>query len=272
MLELFPFLASFYALIFLLMPMSWIWLAVTLVLLAGFTVLIIVNKEQLSDCKNNESYFFVVGTFTAIYLGFLFYNRWLYSYRAQMLAEALHISLEMMLVTVSVILSVLAVYSISVAIMILAKNMSAIISKVSLSELAKKIICCTLASVTTVILAQFLAESKAFSMGCLNFLFGVLIITTLILLLYGIFGSFIYSSFIGAGSFMIIATINFYVYRFRGRLFEPVDIFSAVTAMNVAKYYSFFPIHHKLLACWGVFIAVLIFICCVDYEAKPSQA
>lgn len=57
---------------------------------------------------------------------------------------------------------------------------------------------------------------------------------------------------------MTISTVNAYIFKFRERLFEPVDIFSVGTAMNVAENYSLVPVPVMVLVGWGLFIAFLI--------------
>lgn len=56
---------------------------------------------------------------------------------------------------------------------------------------------------------------------------------------------------------MLVYTIDFYVYRFRGRPFKLVDIKSAKTAFAVAKGYNFVP-DKKLVICWLVSVFLII--------------
>ena len=71
---------------------------------------------------------------------------------------------------------------------------------------------------------------------------------------------------------MIISTINAYVYKFRGRLFEPVDVFSAGTAMNVVENYNLFPIPLGILTGWGFFVALLIVLCYMQHKSTAKLA
>ena len=153
-------------------------------------------------------------------------------------------------------------------------GMQAILQKISdtvgQNAFVRNLAYCLIAAVVTVILAQIMIVTTVFSMGFLKFMWGVLIVLVAILLLYCFFGKIMPSVLLGSGIFMVISTINVYVYRFRGRLFEPVDIFSAGTALNVAENYSLLPIPLSLLIGWGIFAAMLIVLHRLQRENEPG--
>lgn len=106
-----------------------------------------------------------------------------------------------------------------------------------------------------------MVDAKIFSMGCINFAWGVLIVSVVILFLYCLVGRIRLAVFLGTGLFMLLSTINVYVYSFRGRMLEPVDVFSAGTALNVVENYSLLPIPSGVLSGWSGFAALIALYC-----------
>jgi phosphoglycerol transferase MdoB-like AlkP superfamily enzyme len=166
-------------------------------------------------------------------------------------------------------LSVLCVYFLYAVLQTIVKKLS---DSNPQKDFEKSIVSCLCISVVTVILAQIMIDTDAISMGYFKFIWGVLIVSVVILFLYCLLGRIIPSIVFGAGVFMVISTINVYVYRFRGRLFEPVDVFSASTAMNVVENYSLFPIPTGILIGWGVFVSMLIVLYCLQHKSKSTLA
>lgn len=109
-------------------------------------------------------------------------------------------------------------------------------------------------------------------MGIFKFLLGVLMVLIFLLFLYGLIGKINLSIFIGCFLLMLISTINHYVYSFRERLFEPADIFSAGTAMNVADNYSLFPVPIVILIGWIVFAAMMMVFLYIRNTDKPKNS
>lgn len=130
-------------------------------------------------------------------------------------------------------------------------------------EVTKNLICCLVCSAVMVILAQIMIDTGIFSMGIRNFLWGVLIVFAVILFIYCIVGEIISSVFAGGAVFMFMSTINAYVFRFRSRLFEPTDVFSVGTALNVADNYSLLPIPAGLIIGWGLFVVMMVGLGCL---------
>lgn len=179
-----------------------------------------------------------------------FWNRWLPSSKIKAIAAVLHIPHEAMLLIGTAILTALSCYFLYTVLQIIQRELTVVNQK---NRFAGDLISCLLAAVMTVIMAQNMVDTAVLTMGLLKFSVNVLIVFLAILYLYCLFGRVVPSVYFGAGAFMVISTINAYVFSFRDRMFEPVDIFSFGTAMNVADNYSLFPIPAGVLPAWGLF-------------------
>lgn len=257
---------SYGALLILLMPATSVGVLSAAVMFAIGVCLILYKKaHKVTFWKNKEYYLFSIAALLIVLCVPGFYSRWLASTKMQAIAAIFHIPITLILVVGSVVLSVLSVYFLYILLHIIRKKLS---DTQPQNYFKKDILSCLIASAITVMLAQFMIGLAAFSMGYFNFLLCVAIVSVVILLLYCLLGRMISSILLGAGLFMIISTINVYVYSFRERLFEPVDIFSAGTAMNVAENYSLLPIPVRILIGWGIFAATLIVL---YFFQKKSQ-
>lgn len=268
MFQLLSIIISYVSLLLLIMPATGngiILISVMFVLGLG----LMVHKKiyKVAFWKSKQYALIPVAIFVVAFLGLKFYNRRLFSPKLQLIATMLHMPIETLLLIGSLMLSVLSIYFIYAGLQILIKIL---FDTNHQNNLARSLIFCLIAAVITVILAQVMIGVKVLSMGYLKFMWGTLIVSVAILLLYCLLGRIIPSIFIGAGIFMVISTINVYVYSFRGRLFEPVDIFSAGTAMNVAENYSLFPIPLSILASWTIFAALLIVLHCLQRNANSD--
>ena len=266
-LEIFMFLLllltlSYGAFLILLMPATGTGiLSVSVIFALGLSSMIFKKVHQIHFWKNKQYSLLATSALIVPYLGFAFYTRWLPSSKMQAIAGLLHISVETWLLMCSIALSVFSIYFIYIALQMISKMQN---------NYVKSLICSLIAAVITVILAQIIVNIPVLSMGFLKFLWGILIVATAILFIYCLSGKIMPAVFLGAGFFMVISTVNVYVYRFRGRLFEPVDIFSAGTAMNVAENYNLFPIPPKVLLCWGIFATLLIAFYFIQQKDKQS--
>ncbi len=259
---------SYGALLLLLMPTTVAGIISTaIIFVLGLSLMVYkkVHKITFWECKQYILIPFSI--FVGASLGLTFYSRCLTSPKTQMIATLLHMSTKTTLLIGSVLLAVLSVYFIYAGLQMIIKKDTATHQK---SDLVRMAISCIIAAPTTVALSQFMIDIKVFSMGYLKFCVGALIVLVAILFLYCLLGRIIPSIIIGTGIFMVISTINVYVYVFRERLFEPVDVFSAGTAMNVMGNYSLFPIPHNLLVGWAVFISMMIVLGCLLYRIKPN--
>lgn len=188
-----------------------------------------------------------------IYLGISFYERWICSSKLESLAGALHIPVTVLLVAVTVMLVLLSAYFIYALLQM-------VFSRKSFDAFVRGITACVVSSIVTVMLTQLMSACDVLSMGYFKFLFCTLIVAAPAVLLYSLFGKLTLSVLLGESIFMLISTVNAYVYRFRSREFEPVDIFSASTAMNVADNYKLFPLPKYVALAWAVFVGMLVVI------------
>ncbi len=205
--------------------------------------------------------------FLAASIGLSFYKQLSSSGRMHTMASMLHISVMTILLPSCLVLSLLSTYFIYAALQATARTLSGITRQ---NALAGGLIACALASLITVMLSQVMIETKIISMDVVNLLFGGLIVLAVISFLYCLLGRIVASVAIGSGIFMLISTINAYVFSFRGRLFEPVDIFSAGTAMNVAENYPLLPLPSGLAAGWLLFAVMVFVLARLYHKAEPK--
>ena len=233
----------------------------------GSCLLIYKKSYTVTFQKNSTAFLIPITIMLCANWGFIFYNRWLPSSKMQAIASIFHLTIEALLLIGAITLSLLSVYFIYA-------GLQAIINKLNetnpKNDYEKTLIYCIITAAVTVISAQMMIDIPVLSMGFLKFLWGILIVATAILFINCLSGKIMPAVFLGSGIFMVISTVNVYVYRFRGRLFEPVDVFSAGTAMNVAENYNLFPIPSKVLICWGIFATMLIAIYFIQQKDKQS--
>ena len=258
-------IVSYWSLMLLLMPAKLVGILSTAAIIVVGSILMVFRKSYRIFLWKSKRYFLIpVTVFSVAYFGTLFYNRWIDSSQVKTIASIVHMPVATMLCIISLILSILSVYIVHSVLQIVFEKLLNSHSFVNTSIF--------FASFVTVILAQIMSGTEVFSMGLYNFLWGILIVSTVIILLYCLLGKIIPSISLGAGIFMIISTINVYVFNFRERLFEPVDIFSARTAANVAGNYSLLPIPTVILYCWGIFSAMILFLYYLQSRAKSKLA
>ncbi len=225
-----------------------------LVFLPGL-VLILWMKPH-AKTKWIPSTYFLGGAALTAPLGIHFYSTWLPSSRLAMVGEMVNIPARFLLLATTATLCILSILTLSG----LLRQGARLWAESGKKPLVRDLFCCFIASGITVVLAQIMIEVRVFSMGIINFLFGVLAVAAVIGALYCLLGRMRLSIVLGSGIFMLISTINAYVFLFRGRLFEPVDVFSVGTAMNVADNYSLLPIPRSILLGWGIFAVLFIFV------------
>lgn len=270
MLQPLLFIISYGALLLLLMPANAVGILTTVaVFTLGLGVILYkkIYKIQFWKCKQ----YLLIPTSTLIvaFGGAFFYNQWIHSSILQRLAAMVHISVETMVLIGSLILAVSSVYFVCACLQMILHVLSRITHRYIFEA---NILFCIIASIIITALPQIMLNVEAVSMGHLNFTMGVLIVAVFILFLYCILGRMTPSFIMGAGIFMVISTINVYVYSFRERLFEPVDLFSAGTAMNVLENYSLFPIPDAVVRSWGFFLIMVMLLHCMQPKEKPATA
>lgn len=261
MFELLLLVISYGAMLLLLMPPTGAGVISAAVMFAlGVGLMICKKSHRICFWKSKQYYLIPSAALIVMCMAPFFYIRWLPSSKMQAIASIFHMTIEAMLIVGAILLAVLSIYFVYSALQMIASQ----------SAFKRNVICSIIASVVTVILAQIMINVPILSMGCLNFMWGVLIVASVILLLYCLLGKGLLAVSIGTGIFMVISTINVYVYSFRRRLFEPVDVFSAGTAMNVAENYSLFPIPQKLLVGWAIFSIMIIALFLLQYRDKAG--
>lgn len=196
-------------------------------------------------------------------LGLHFYSQWIPSSKVQTLASMLRLPHRLLVAAAAAGLALCAVIAVSA---IMQKGRAVLRAKEATP--ANHIRICIVTAFVLTVLEQWSIEMELLSMGGFRFLWNVLIVTVVLLLLYCVSRSVRLSAALGGSLFMVHATVNAYVYQFRSRLFEPVDIFSAGTAMNVADNYSLFPVPRGVILCWGIWLA---FILCLFHAAARGK-
>ena len=199
----------------------------------------------------------LVSAFSAAYLGIHFYNRWIPSSKVRSIAALLHMPVSVLVGVTAALLSLCSVFIMVFALQQVAGGLAKAEEKQRWKGIA---LCCFIASLATVFLSQVMIDLEILSMGYLKLLFGIAIVSVVVLLLHSLCGSMRLSVAFGTGWFMLLATANVYVYRFRGRLFEPTDFFSIGTAMNVAENYSLWPVPFLIILGWAIWGGVLIYL------------
>ena len=251
---------SYGALLLLLTPPTGMGLVLTIMIFIFGVILEIKMKVFIRADRQKTSYLLIpVSLLIAASLGSFFYLHWFPSSKVQFIANSVHLQTETLLLIVSSVLAALSLYFIYSG---LQKLTEKLFDSKQHNKLAENILCCVIASVITVALSQDMINAGLISVGFPDLLFGISVVLVIILTLYCLFGKIEFSVAIGSGIFMIISTINVYIYRFRGRMFEPLDILSADTAINVVENYSLFPIPQSILSGWGIYVAMLVIVLC----------
>ncbi len=246
---------SYGALLIMLMPKTMIGIISTSAVFVTGLILIVHKKVyRRAFLKSNPKFFVSIATVMAICLGILFYTRWVSSSKIKVLADILHMPTELMLFVGSLLLVLISVYFIVVGLQIIFKRLSNNEPQNGFQVNLKIVL---IVAAATVVLSQFMINASILSMGCLKLCVGILIVSVVILLCYSLSGRIVLSNIIGSGIFMVISTINVYVYNFRERLFAPADVFSVGTGLNVAENYSLFPIPLEIFAGWGFYVAMM---------------
>lgn len=88
--------------------------------------------------------------------------------------------------------------------------------------------------------AQGISCGVVNSLGLKNLFCGILIVGALIFFMNILIAEVKVSVLVGTLPFLLLSTINYYIYSFRGREICPADVFSVRTAINVAGDYRLF--------------------------------
>ncbi len=182
----------------------------------------------------------------AVTLGLAFYTHWLPSSKVSAISTLLHIPLPIFLTAISCILVSLAACFLFTLLSTLANAVKDASPK---KALVAEILLCSLAAILSVILPHQMLELSPLSMGGVHFLWNAALSAALILLFFFLTGKLLFSVGLVGSLVMLLATVSTYVFQFRGRMLEPIDIFSVGTALNVAGNYSLLPVPRYILLC-----------------------
>lgn len=248
-------LASYLAFLLYIMPVARKGILITFLLFVIGSVWIVrkIPYEKRQTVRDNV----LCGIFSAafvIVMGMWFVNRWLTSYAVRMIAGRLNLEIQTLVLMAAVCLGICSSYFVFCVLRSVPNRITALIPKKY--GFVFSVASCLLASGITVSLSQIAIEVEIMTMGPINFMMEILLVFVAIAWCCGITGRIKGSVVFVTMLFMVISTINAYVYEFRTRLFELNDIFSAATAMGVVSNYNLLPIPEAVVKCW---IALLIF-------------
>ena len=243
---------SYFAFLFLAMPLTSVGIILTFVFSILGALYIIYKKSTFKvDVKGIIPYYF--SGITALYFAFRFHNKWLPSSMIRTISVVFNLSSNSFLVIISIILALFSLFFLIVVF----EKINNYLSETSHNSIKKVIISCLILSALIAILSD--VTIAIYSTKLINVLITSLLITSLIFIIYSLSGSIRFSVGLVSVFFMLISTVNVYVLKFRGRLFEPTDIYTVQTVVNVAENYSLTPVPTLLIVGWIVFISVLVY-------------
>ena len=201
----------------------------------------------------------------AAYLGRCFFLNWSKKTEVIALASRLHLSAALIVLIIAVGMAVFSLWFLGHLFFTIRQTFQNGAGK-------RNALCIFLSAAAGVIMSQIMIETDPLAMGLFKFLLGTLAVAVVILLIYCLSGRLRLSLILATVFFQILSTANGYVYSFRGRLLDPLDIFSLGTAMNVAESYSLFPIPTGVALGWILWFAgvFLLFRLPLKTEARPG--
>lgn len=261
---------SYAAFLFLLTPSKKIGFVISAVLFVlGFVIVIIKKPFPKVSNKSRGTHCGILTFFIDTCFGFLFYNRWLPSSAVKAVSSIIGVSSPSFILVLSICLTVFSALFIYYALISLCES-SLFKGKIS-SFLTNDILWCAAVSFATFFMTQVMIGEPLPSFVLPIYLFlCVIIIFAVILLIYSLIGNMKISIGIGTGVFFVVSVINVYVYRFRQRLFEPVDIFTVGTVKNVADNYNFLPIPKEIIIGFVLWAIILIITLRCNLKHKAS--
>ena len=188
-------------------------------------------------------------------LAVLFYHRWLPSSKMELLARLLGVPVRVWVTAVSLGLCAAG----SATMVYLMGHLFAVLTNPDHNiDLLLGLLSCLILAVITVAQTQTMIGLELGELGYQKLFWNILIVVALNVALLCLLGRPLPAAAIGSGFVMLLSTVNVYVYQFRGRLLEPVDIFSLGTALNVAGNYSLWPAPAGVVPGWGIWLAMLV--------------
>ena len=229
-----------------------------IILILSFALIVWKKPQKINLFKTNplRNISFYVAILADGYFAFRFYNTWVHSSKIASIIAKLGIPTNIFVLIATIGLSICAVYSTYAII----EQMKSIFISLDKKPIVKNLVCCLIASIATVMISQIMLDVAILSMGLFNFIWGTITVFTAILVIYCLTWRIKISIGLGTGLFILVSIINAYIFRFRGRLFEPVDILSVGTAMNVADNFSLFPIPTGVIIGMVLWIGILSFL------------
>ena len=228
-------------------------LQTAVVLLLGM-IWIVAKRPRLQKIKFPKCLLGLVAVILVL-MGQCFYGRWMDSAKILPIARLLHLPVFFLVSATAVVLTVCA----GGAALYISQRLYAILSDPTRkAEVGRGIAACLIMGCVTAVLVQIMIGVDIVPMGPVIFLGNMLIPAIASLLLYCLLGKALRGAALGTGMAMLLSTVNVYVHQFRDRLLEPVDIFSAGTALNVAQNYRLWPIPAAVVAAWALWLAALL--------------
>lgn len=225
----------------------------------------ILRKKPGFGEKMPPKWLILVAAAILVAMGQCFYGHWMGSYKILPIARLLHVSVGFLVSAVAVALTLCA----GGAVFYITQKLYTILSDPDDTVSIKQGIWgCLIMACVSVAVSQIMIGTNIMLMGPLKLLGNMMIPAVAALFLYCLLGKPFPAAAAGTGVFMLLSTVNAYVYQFRSRLFEPVDIFSIGTAWNVADHYSLWPIPSGVVAGWILWLAALLGLLCVIPKRK----
>lgn len=247
-------LATWGALVLLILPERKMDVLQTAVVLLLGMIWIVAKRPRLQKITLPK---FLLGLVAVILvlMGQCFYGRWMDSAKILPIARLLHLPVFFLVSATAVVLTVCA----GGAALYISQRLYAILSDPTRkAEVGRGIAACLIMGCVTAVLVQIMIGVDIVPLGPVKFLGNMLIPAIASMLLYCLLGKALRGAALGTGMAMLLSTVNVYVYQFRDRLLEPVDVFSAGTALNVAQNYSLWPIPAAVVAAWALWLAALL--------------
>ncbi len=188
-----------------------------------------------------------------------FYGQWVNSSVVQRIASIVHLPHEALVEGVSIVLCLLTAHLLA---WLIDQVLGRIVRKLPYEVSALVV------AYAVVALTQFQIGYSVFDIEWINFLMEMALVSAVILLLRYLTNLPGISLLAGSLPFMVIATANVYVWQFRWRLFEPADLMSIKTAMNVAENYSLFPIPEQVISAWRIWAGTVLTLTLLQPKEK----
>ena len=245
----------------------------TLIPIVAFTaigilglIIVLISRIKIFAYKILKRDIYIAVIF-AVMLGFIFYQKWFKAVTIVALVEKFNLEAPIVVLIMAVVASVCAIY-------ILALMLSIVINKLNVyykkNTLATTLLVAFITTSFVTGVSQTMISVPIFSMGIIKFFIGSTIVFFFVIFCYVVTGKIKLSIILIETIFMLISTINVYVYQFRARMFEPIDVLTIKTVANVADNYSLLPIPWKIILAWCLWtlvISILLF-CGIKKEKK----